>query len=151
MPVSHSLDTKKDPFSSVPLTDTILVPIPTTRAKRCAFQLGLVRHSVPHISRSKHRCQTTNIDRILYQGSLDLAVYNRVELKSSDHRPVFALFSTVVWIVDPVKQDALARLLLENVTSTSSDEKLDDKLAALVLQPSANDCMPFNSVLGSTI
>ncbi|KAF9780045.1 inositol polyphosphate phosphatase [Thelephora terrestris] len=84
-------------------------------------------------------------DRILYQGSLDLTVYNRAELKSSDHRPVFALFRTVVWVVDQVKQDALARLLLENVTSTSNDEKLDEKLAALTLHPSTNDLPPPSS------
>jgi len=84
-------------------------------------------------------------DRILYQGSLDLAVYNRAELKSSDHRPVFALFRAVVWIIDRVKQDALARLLLDNVTSTSNGEKLDEKLAALALRPSANDLPPPSS------
>jgi hypothetical protein len=42
--------------------------------------------------------------------------------------------------VDRAKRDALARLLLENVTSTSAGEKLDEKLAALTLHPSANDC-----------
>lgn len=84
-------------------------------------------------------------DRILYQGPLDLSVYNRAELKSSDHKPVFALFRTVVWIVDRVKQDTLARLLLENVTSTSGDEKLDEKLAALALHPSANELPPPSS------
>jgi len=79
---------------------------------------------------------------------MDLAVYNRAELKSSDHRPVFALFRTVVWIVDRTKRDALARLLLENVTSTSAGEKLDEKLAALTLHPSTNDCASFESILG---
>ncbi|KAF9651242.1 inositol polyphosphate phosphatase [Thelephora ganbajun] len=84
-------------------------------------------------------------DRILYHGSLDLAVYSRAELKSSDHRPVFALFRTVVWIVDRPKRDALARLLLENVTSTPNDEKLDEKLAALTLHPSTHDLPPPSS------
>lgn len=90
--------------------------------------------------------RTTHPDRILHQGSLDLTAYSRAELKNSDHRPVFALFRTVVWIVDRVKQDALARLLLENVTSTSNGEKLDDKLAALTLHPPTSDCVWFNSV-----
>ena len=116
-----------------------------TRAKRCAVQLGQVCHDEP-LACGMSVTQTTHLDRILYQGSLDLAMYNRAELKSSDHRPVFALFRTVVWIVDRVKQDALARLLLENVTSTSNDEKLDEKLAALALRPSANDCACFNPV-----
>ena len=67
-------------------------------------------------------------------------MYNRAELKSSDHRPVFALFKTVVGVVDGPKRDALARLLLENVTSISSDENPDERLAALTLHPSANNC-----------
>jgi len=92
----------------------------------------------PYLTK-QHQRRTTNSDRILYQGSLDLAVYNRAELKSSDHRPVFALFRTMVWIVDRAKREALARLLLENVTSTSTDEKLDEKLAALTLHPPIND------------
>lgn len=86
-----------------------------------------------------HKITDRQSDRILYRGSLDLTVYNRAELKSSDHRPVFALFKTVVWIVDQAKRDALARLLLENVTSTSNGEKLDEKLAALTLHPSTVD------------
>ena len=75
-------------------------------------------------------------------------MYNRAELKSSDHRPVFALFRTTVWVVDQAKRDALARLLLENVTSTSNGEKLDEKLAALTLHPSIDDREYFDSVLG---
>ena len=75
-------------------------------------------------------------------------MYNRAELKSSDHRPVFALFKTVVWIVDQAKRDALARLLLENVTSTSNGEKLDEKLAVLTLHPlTADDRGYFDFVL----
>ena len=74
-------------------------------------------------------------------------MYNRAELRSSDHRPVFALFRTIVWIVDRAKRDSLARLLLENVTSTSADEKLDEKLAALTLHPQINDRAFFKSVL----
>jgi len=84
-------------------------------------------------------------DRILYRGSLDLAAYNRAELRGSDHRPVFALFRAMVWIVDQAKRDGLARLLLENVTSTSADEKLDEKLAALTLHPSVADLPPPSS------
>ena len=74
-------------------------------------------------------------------------MYNRAELRSSDHRPVFAFFRTTVWIVDRAKRDSLARLLLENVTSTSADEKLDEKLAALTLRPHVNDRGYFGSVL----
>jgi len=76
---------------------------------------------------------------ILYRGDLDLAVYNRAELKSSDHRPVFAfVLETVVWIVIGAKRDALAGSCWENVTSTAANEKLDEKLAGLTLRPSTN-------------
>lgn len=74
-------------------------------------------------------------------------MYNRAELRSSDHRPVFALFRTTVWVVDQAKRDALARLLLENVTSTSNGEKLDEKLAALTLHPTIDDREYFGSAL----
>lgn len=37
------------------------------------------------------------------------------------------MFRTVVWIMGQAIRNALTRLLLENVTSTS-DEKLDEKL-----------------------
>ncbi|KAJ8086868.1 Inositol-1,4,5-trisphosphate 5-phosphatase 1 [Marasmius tenuissimus] len=73
-------------------------------------------------------------DRVLYRGrSLDLATYSRVELLGSDHRPVYATFRAQIRIVDPAKRAALSRLLLNSVLSTSSNEKLDDKLAALSL------------------
>lgn len=78
-------------------------------------------------------------------------MYDRAELKSSDHRPVFALFRTMVGIVDQLKRDALARLLLENVTSTSNGEKLDEKLASLTLYPSTSDREYFGSPSGSAI
>jgi len=60
---------------------------------------------------------------------------------------VFALFRTTVWVVDQAKRDALARLLLENVTSTSNGEKLDEKLAALTLHPLTDDREYFDSAL----
>ncbi|KAL0573125.1 Inositol-1,4,5-trisphosphate 5-phosphatase 1 [Marasmius crinis-equi] len=73
-------------------------------------------------------------DRILYRGrSLDLSTYSRAELLGSDHRPVYATFRAQVRIVDAAKRAALSRLLLNSVLSTSPDEKLDDKLAALSL------------------
>jgi len=47
-------------------------------------------------------------------------------------------------MVDQAKRDALARLLFENVTSTSDDEKLDDKLAALTMHTSTNNRAHFD-------
>jgi hypothetical protein len=91
-------------------------------------------------------------DRILYRGiQLDLAIYSRSELQGSDHKPgfhstsllsfrplefsspVFALFCAQVLIIDAIKRATLSRLLLENIISTGPGEKLDEKLAALVL------------------
>ncbi|KAF9076927.1 inositol polyphosphate phosphatase [Rhodocollybia butyracea] len=73
-------------------------------------------------------------DRILYRGfQLDLSAYSRAELKGSDHKPVFAVFRPNIRIIDPVKKAALSRLLLSSVLHTAPGEKLDDKLASMVL------------------
>ncbi|KAJ4465875.1 inositol polyphosphate phosphatase [Lentinula lateritia] len=73
-------------------------------------------------------------DRILYRGlQLDLSAYSRAELKGSDHKPVFAVFRPSIRIIDPVKRAALSRLLLDSVLHTEPGEKLDDKLASMVL------------------
>ncbi|KAI6047496.1 SacI homology domain-containing protein [Pisolithus marmoratus] len=81
-------------------------------------------------------------DRILFKGKLDLAVYSRAELKGSDHRPVFGLFRTQVRIIDAVKKAALSRLLLETVLAAAPGEKLDDKIASLVLPSETVDLPP---------
>ncbi|MBW0467869.1 hypothetical protein O181_007584 [Austropuccinia psidii MF-1] len=52
-------------------------------------------------------------DRILYQGNdLDLTHYARAELKSSDHRPVYALLKAKVRVVDRVKRDVIKQNIL---------------------------------------
>jgi hypothetical protein len=81
-------------------------------------------------------------DRILFKGRFDLAVYSRAELKGSDHRPVFALFRSEVRIIDIVKRAALSRLLLENTLSATPGEKLDEKLASLVLPDESYSELP---------
>ncbi|KAI6035067.1 DNase I-like protein [Pisolithus orientalis] len=83
-------------------------------------------------------------DRILFKGKLDLAVYSRAELKGSDHRPVFGLFRTQVRIIDAAKKAVLSRLLLETVLAAAPGEKLDDKIASLVL-PSETADLPLPS------
>ncbi|KAG8810435.1 inositol polyphosphate 5-phosphatase [Serendipita sp. 399] len=71
-------------------------------------------------------------DRILYRGeSLDLEKYSRAELRSSDHRPVYALFRAEVRIVDHVKRNALQKKLLRAVTATGPGERLDEKLESM--------------------
>jgi len=46
---------------------------------------------------------------------------------------VYAIFNALVRVIDGAKREALRRLLLENVMSTSPNEKLDEKLAMLSL------------------
>lgn len=100
-------------------------------------------------------------DRILYRGNhLDLSVYSRAELRGSDHKPgfdftqipvylplnqslVFAFFIAQVLIIDAVKRATLSRLLLENIISTAPGEKLDEKLAALVIPVNHAECLLF--------
>lgn len=85
-------------------------------------------------------------DRVLFKGdALDLAVYSRAELKSSDHRPVFALFRTEVRVVDHAARAALSRALFDNVTSTAPGEKLDEKLASLAFSNDSPDLPPPSS------
>ncbi|KDQ64344.1 hypothetical protein JAAARDRAFT_27972 [Jaapia argillacea MUCL 33604] len=85
-------------------------------------------------------------DRVLYRGTqLDLTVYSRAELRSSDHRPVFALFRASVRSINTEKKAALSRLLMENVRSTAPGEKLDEKLAALTFHSGQADLPPPSS------
>ncbi|KAJ4479331.1 inositol polyphosphate phosphatase [Lentinula aciculospora] len=73
-------------------------------------------------------------DRVLYRGhQLDLSAYSRAELRGSDHKPVFAVFRPSIRIIDTTKRAALSRLLLDSVLHTEPGEKLDDKLASMVL------------------
>lgn len=46
---------------------------------------------------------------------------------------VFAIFRSEVRIIDVVKRATLSRLLLEGVMSAEPGEKLEEKLAAVVL------------------
>ncbi|CAL1701192.1 unnamed protein product [Somion occarium] len=85
-------------------------------------------------------------DRILYKGAdLDLSVYSRAELKSSDHKPVFALFRATVRVIDHATRFALSRMLFDNVTSTGPGEKLDEKLASLTFSSGSKDLPPPSS------
>ncbi|KAN0097411.1 SacI homology domain containing protein [Tylopilus felleus] len=83
-------------------------------------------------------------DRILFQGSLDLSVYSRAELRGSDHRPVFALFRTEVRIVDTVKRASISRLLRETALAAAPGEMHEEKIEALAL-PSDKDDLPAPS------
>lgn len=52
---------------------------------------------------------------------------------------MFAIFRAEVRIIDAVKKATLSRLLLESVISTDPGEKLDEKLAALILPSDTGD------------
>ncbi|KAJ3478633.1 hypothetical protein NLI96_g9624 [Meripilus lineatus] len=85
-------------------------------------------------------------DRVLFKGgALDIAVYSRAELKGSDHRPVFAMFTTEIRIVDYAKRGALSRALFENVTSSLPGENLDEKLASITFSDGAPELPPPSS------
>ncbi|CAE6420494.1 unnamed protein product [Rhizoctonia solani] len=71
-------------------------------------------------------------DRVLYRGAgLDLAVYNRAELKQSDHRPIYAIFHATVRVIDTAKKDALQAQLLAELTHTKAGESLEQKLSKM--------------------
>ena len=54
--------------------------------------------------------------------------YNRANLRTSDHRPVYAVFDATIREVDYAKKDAIARDLLRSVRTKAQDGKLDDKI-----------------------
>ncbi|GAA5914549.1 hypothetical protein JCM8208_001200 [Rhodotorula glutinis] len=73
-------------------------------------------------------------DRILYKGhDLDCYRYQRAELRTSDHRPVYALFRARIRSVDHDKRAALRKQLLQELLSHPADETLDDKLARFAI------------------
>jgi len=60
-------------------------------------------------------------------------VYNRAELKISDHRPIFAVFQAEIRVVDAGKKVALSSLLLDGVKNAIPGDRLEEKLANIVL------------------
>ncbi|GAA6063284.1 hypothetical protein JCM10212_004666 [Sporobolomyces blumeae] len=72
-------------------------------------------------------------DRILYKGDeLDVSRYARAELRSSDHRPVYAILRASIRNVDQEKRSSLRKTILQELVAHGPDEKLDDKLARLM-------------------
>ncbi|CUA69373.1 hypothetical protein RSOLAG22IIIB_03896 [Rhizoctonia solani] len=71
-------------------------------------------------------------DRVLYRGiGLDLAVYNRAELKQSDHRPIYAVFHATARVIDITKKNALQEQLLQELIHTNPGQTLDQKLSKM--------------------
>ncbi|CAE6454924.1 unnamed protein product [Rhizoctonia solani] len=74
-------------------------------------------------------------DRVLYRGTgLDLAAYDRAELKQSDHRPIYAIFYTTVRVIDVSKKNALQAQLLDELVHTSPNQTLDQKLSKMSIK-----------------
>jgi len=57
---------------------------------------------------------------------------------------VFATYRAEVHIIDPVKKAALSRMLLDGIVSTKPGEKLDEKLANLILPSETGKRVSFN-------
>ena len=54
--------------------------------------------------------------------------YNRADLRTSDHRPVYAVFDATIRVVDQVKRDAIGKELLHIIRLEAGDGKLDAKI-----------------------
>ncbi|GJJ07293.1 hypothetical protein Clacol_001493 [Clathrus columnatus] len=67
-------------------------------------------------------------DRILYRGQLSLQKYSRSELRGSDHRPVYALFTAKIHKIDRIKQAMLRQQLLDEAF-TQRKHQITRKLA----------------------
>ncbi|KAF8341266.1 DNase I-like protein [Cantharellus anzutake] len=71
-------------------------------------------------------------DRILYQGtSLDLSAYSKADIRSSDHRPVFALFRAEVRIVDTAKKMGISQQLLADLLSKNDIQTLESNFTRI--------------------
>ncbi|GAA5910570.1 hypothetical protein JCM5296_002953 [Sporobolomyces johnsonii] len=82
-------------------------------------------------------------DRILYSGQdLDINRYQRAELFTSDHRPVYALFRARIRSIDQTKRAALRKQLLQELMQHAPEENLDQKLSRLTNGVAALDLPP---------
>ncbi|GAA5989221.1 hypothetical protein JCM10908_001213 [Rhodotorula pacifica] len=73
-------------------------------------------------------------DRILYRGDgLDCYRYQRAELRTSDHRPVYALFRSKIRTVNSARRAAVRKELLQKLLAHSPHESLDAKLSRVAI------------------
>lgn len=56
---------------------------------------------------------------------------------------VFAVFRAEILIVDAAKRASLHRMLLDLITATATDEKLDEKLASMTLREAGSECKQY--------
>lgn len=86
-------------------------------------------------------------DRILFAGKgLDLSRYNRAELLSSDHRPIYATLRAKIKIIDSIKKSTIRKNLLAEIKvdptyldNIGRNEKLSKSITAASLPPPSDD------------
>nr|XP_019012040.1 phosphatidylinositol phosphate phosphatase [Kwoniella pini CBS 10737]OCF50821.1 phosphatidylinositol phosphate phosphatase [Kwoniella pini CBS 10737] len=72
-------------------------------------------------------------DRILFKGpALRLKEYNRAELMTSDHRPVYAVFDATIREVDHARKDAIAKEIVHSILTSGGGKKIDEKVEGVV-------------------
>ncbi len=65
---------------------------------------------------------------MLIPPQLRLREYNRADLRTSDHRPVFAIFDATIREVDHAKKDAIAKEIMRSIRQKGSTGKMDEKI-----------------------
>ncbi|OCF75027.1 phosphatidylinositol phosphate phosphatase [Kwoniella mangroviensis CBS 8886] len=72
-------------------------------------------------------------DRVLFKGSaLRLKDYNRAELMTSDHRPVYAVFDATIREVDHARKDAISKEIVHSILTSGGEKKMDEKVEDVV-------------------
>ena len=92
-----------------------------TRARNSGFQHGPVSHYVG---------VGLTTDRILFRGSqLRLKEYHRAELRTSDHRPVYAVFQATVREIDESRKEQITQQITQEIRKTGPrDATVDEKV-----------------------
>ena len=68
-------------------------------------------------------------DRILFKGAaLRLKEYNRADLRTSDHRPVFAVFDATIREVDHAKKNEIDKDIMRSIRQNGSTGETDEKV-----------------------
>lgn len=145
------------PLISMTFTRTITIP-----GRRCVFPPGQVRSGVfkrsypPLICWNCRSCPFQGHEprpHCIFSGraqdvgspSRCVVRWRQVRVPNTHHqcRIVFALFRAEVQVIDHAKRNAIQKHLLENITSTSPGEKLDEKLSSLAFHAQDSDRKPL--------
>lgn len=81
-------------------------------------------------------------DRVLYKGQLKLSTYDRAELRTSDHRPVYAIFEAKVREVDEEKKDKITREILGNLEAGDGFSELEKRGMSALLDAKSTGELP---------